>query len=129
MAEEWEDEIKCPYCGAEFQDSWEFDDHGESDEPIDCVSCDRKFLLTVHHNVQYSTFKVDCGEGKHEFTAAEFWDSDAETCARWNKDKFLGRTDHVPDRLWSRECKNCDEQEHKRAAIGSQSPWPQKQVA
>ena len=50
---DYTDEVVCPYCGYEHQDSYEYED-GE----IDCQRCDNKFNLTKEVSVSYTTEKV-----------------------------------------------------------------------
>jgi DNA-directed RNA polymerase subunit RPC12/RpoP len=47
------DLITCPWCGAEFVDSWEFED-GE----YDCNSCGKPFEVCHDVSITYSTAKV-----------------------------------------------------------------------
>lgn len=48
-------EVVCPYCGYEFEDSWEFEDDGE----FDCYGCDKTFLHSRHVSITYSTEKKE----------------------------------------------------------------------
>lgn len=57
MQTEYTDKIKCPYCGDENEDSWEYDDCCGS--KIDCGECGEEFRLTVHYQVSYTTNKVE----------------------------------------------------------------------
>jgi len=59
---EYTNEIVCPYCGAEFSDSWEF---GDDDFP-EC-DCGKKFISRRDIEVTYITEKCPClnGEAPH----------------------------------------------------------------
>lgn len=49
------DEIICPYCGYQFQDSYE---HGEySDNILECGDCEKNFSFEKNISVSYSTSK------------------------------------------------------------------------
>ncbi len=50
---EFTDEIVCPHCGNEGQDSWECSDEGESV----CEECRKGFDFVRNTSVTYSTFK------------------------------------------------------------------------
>lgn len=53
------EEIVCPYCGYEHQDSWEMED---DDGDIDCDECGKTFYFTRNVEVTYSTSRIDEGE-------------------------------------------------------------------
>ena len=59
---EYTKDIVCPHCGAEDGDSWESNDCDGNTQQ--CGSCDNDFVLAVHHEVTYSTSKVNCEEQK-----------------------------------------------------------------
>ena len=51
---EWTEDMVCPFCGAEVQDSWEYeDDRGE----VQCYDCGNIFKYERHEIVRYSTEK------------------------------------------------------------------------
>lgn len=62
--EDWDrhnytDEIVCPYCFYEFDDSWEFqDDSYDVDGPLECNSCGKEFYMYRNISVSYSTVKI-----------------------------------------------------------------------
>ncbi len=67
------DEVTCPYCGYEYNDSWEFPDDGEEE----CPECGKKFNYTRNVSVSYECYK-DCimnGE-QHDF---EWRDTNSES--------------------------------------------------
>jgi transcription elongation factor Elf1 len=47
-------EIVCPYCGYEYDDSYEYEQHGGT---TICESCEKTFEYSVHHSRTYSTEK------------------------------------------------------------------------
>ena len=51
----WTDEVVCPYCGAEFSDSWEYEDEGEEY----CEDCDKCFTYQRNVIVSYSSQKIE----------------------------------------------------------------------
>jgi hypothetical protein len=48
---EFTDGVICPYCGYALSDSWEFDDG----DCANCPKCEREFIISVHHTIEYST--------------------------------------------------------------------------
>ena len=56
------DEIVCPHCGAEFSDSFEFDESGETD----CYKCEKPFLYETHVEITYTTRKLPSKEQNEE---------------------------------------------------------------
>lgn len=56
------DEIVCPYCGYEFEDSWEYDD----DEDVECYHCEKKFHVTKNVEVTYETHRIN-EDGKVDY--------------------------------------------------------------
>lgn len=50
-------EIKCPYCGHDFIDSWEFSDC-HNDTKIECGNCENTFMMIAEPEVYYSTWKL-----------------------------------------------------------------------
>lgn len=59
-----EKNITCPYCGWEDNDSWEFD---EDEGVVTCGSCEKEFNVTRNIEVTYSTSRIECEEGKHNY--------------------------------------------------------------
>lgn len=51
---EYTDEVVCPHCGYEFNDSWEFQDF----EVVDCCECGEEFRMCRHVEVTYCTEKL-----------------------------------------------------------------------
>lgn len=63
MEHKHEDNIICPYCNYEDQDSWEFQE--ESGTQI-CGSCEKEFNVSRDIEVTYSTSRIDCEENGKE---------------------------------------------------------------
>ena len=49
------EEMVCPWCGYEFQDSWEFEEGGEHE----CYRCEKPFKFCRIIDVTYDTEKVE----------------------------------------------------------------------
>lgn len=49
------EEMVCPWCGYEFQDSWEFEEDGEHE----CYRCEKPFKFCRIIDVTYDTEKVE----------------------------------------------------------------------
>lgn len=49
------DEITCPYCGHEFQDSWDYNLTEDRYEVVECAECGMPFSATVNHITSYSS--------------------------------------------------------------------------
>lgn len=61
---DYTDNIICPYCNSEDEDSWEYDcDEGV----IACSNCNKKFNYSRSRSVAYTTSKINCGDRKHNF--------------------------------------------------------------
>ena len=120
MAEENTEEIKCPYCGYEFSDSWEYNgNHDGDDYDIECRSCNREFSMIFHLTVSYTTRRKECVEGKHEWKEPNPWEIDEEFIKR-NKHK-----ETKPYMFWTRKCENCEETQYSPYMdIGSLCPDP-----
>lgn len=59
-----EDNITCPACGWEHQDSWEFNQEDHFD--YECPECDVEFEVQVEVEVSYTTRPKDCAD-EHSF--------------------------------------------------------------
>jgi len=96
-------EVVCPYCGYEFSDSWEFDDNGG----IECYECNKNFNYNKNISVDYSTSKIKCDEGKHEYEFESEFLSYSKTDYRTDKITVL------PENEWRfieiQQCKRCDD--------------------
>ena len=53
---EYTDEVVCPWCGYEVDDSFEFEDEFGEER---CYECDKKYTYTRYTRVEYSTEKKD----------------------------------------------------------------------
>ena len=49
--ETYGDELICPWCKEIQSDCWELDDDGEE---VDCDSCGKKIIYSVHRSVSYT---------------------------------------------------------------------------
>lgn len=49
------EEIICPWCGYEFQDSWEFEENGEHE----CYGCGKSFKFSRIIDVTYDTERIE----------------------------------------------------------------------
>jgi len=73
MKHEYEDNIKCPYCDYEDNDSWEFtDEEGE----YTCGECGEEFNVSRNIEVTYSTSRIDCEENKtkHDYKIESYFE-------------------------------------------------------
>jgi len=66
---EYTDEIKCPYCNAEYEIDCDSFRHWWDDEEteFDCGECEKTFSASLHVSHSYSTYKMSCEKGKHDF--------------------------------------------------------------
>lgn len=79
------EEVVCPYCGYEFEDSWEFVD----EEITECGECGKEFIISEYVDVTYSTSKLyNCTSCNKNISYKE--DIECSKC-RTNKgfEKFL----------------------------------------
>lgn len=49
-------EIVCPYCGHEFEESWDYN-IGDNDVTIECVHCEEKFPVSSEQETFYYSAK------------------------------------------------------------------------
>ncbi len=103
-----EGSIKCPYCGYELDDSWEYTEN-DCGEKIECGECEKEFILeSVSTTIHYATEKTPCKKHKWKYVRSHLHDQKLE---------FDGsqRPKHVdiPKEQWTNsmryECENCDE--------------------
>ncbi len=66
MEHNYEENIKCPYCDWEENNSWTFE--GEEDI-YTCDNCEKEFNVTKSVSVSYSTSRLSCEDvkDKHDF--------------------------------------------------------------
>lgn len=58
-----ENKIICPYCGYEFEESWEYETGGEIElEETECYDCEKTFHLSIEYDVQYTTTRLEENE-------------------------------------------------------------------
>ena len=125
MAEEYQDEIKCPYCQHVFSESYEYvNDHCEPDE-IDCDICEKKFRIEFQRRIEFNTYRLDCGKGKHEWTS-KCTSITQKTIDRWDREDCESLKGGKPHDMWIRSCSNCEEKEYWRPdlPLKSKNPWP-----
>jgi hypothetical protein len=93
-----EHEITCPYCGYEFQDSWDYGLKDDGDEIIeDCPECGKNFHVSFCVDVNYTT-KGLCEENNEDHNW-NYFDNPVEgkenckgrnclTCGKYEFDRF-----------------------------------------
>lgn len=59
MGHTQENNIKCPYCDWEDEDSWEF---GEDSGTYTCGDCGEEFHVERSIEVTYNTSRIDCND-------------------------------------------------------------------
>jgi len=107
MEYKYEKQIKCPYCGWEDRDSWEFT---EDSGTHSCENCEREFNVERDIEVTYSTSKINCEETdeKHDYK---------------DDGVFIGKRDYsngvwadLPEKDWKYtkivKCDKCDDKEY-----------------
>ena len=97
---EYTDEIVCPYCGYEFNDSYEYGDDDTVDIGlVECQECEKEFYTTRNFIITYSTIKAKYGTCKgcgtenivienHTSTTGSYTDL-CEKCGREERTKNL----------------------------------------
>ena len=90
-SENWcNDEITCPWCGAEFSESWDYD---EDSGDVECYECEKVFSYERYVEVSYSTHRdCDQNDGKHEFKFAHHvpkYDNDCYECTKCDKRHYI----------------------------------------
>lgn len=102
-----ENNIKCPYCDWEDQDSWEF---GEDSGTHTCDRCEEEFNVTREIEVTYSTYRIDCEkkgiEHDYQFESVFIMDRKYD-CGKWID---------LPENEWTYKkimmCSICDDKEY-----------------
>lgn len=100
-----EENIKCPYCGFEDYDSWEFDQDKGTTE---CGDCGEEFNVTRDIEVTYSTSRIACEDGEHNYKFERFF---------IKKQSYLGKHEwkDLPEQNWEyfliEVCELCDDRE------------------
>jgi transcription elongation factor Elf1 len=73
----FEDNIVCPYCGYEVEDSWDIDLEDGNEEELECGDCGKVFNCEKNVRVSYTTYRPeeDCmHEGQEDETFCEYCD-------------------------------------------------------
>ena len=126
---EYTKDIVCPHCGAEDGDSWESNDNDGGTQQ--CGSCDKDFVLSVHHEVTYSTSKVNCENQEPE--KLHQWDDEldlvvttAADIERYVREGSCLATSHggKPHQFWIRTCAACGDNGYSEDVdIGGVCVW------
>jgi len=107
MAYDNEDNIKCPYCGYEDQDSWEFDQdsgvHG-------CGDCGKEFNVERDIAITYSTKKIDCKENQNEHNYK--FDDVFKSDKKYENGKFVNLPTGTFRYVKIVKCEICDDKEY-----------------
>jgi len=63
------DEIVCPYCGYEFENSYEY-----IGDLVECEECGKNFSFYTDTTIRYTTHKQPCanGDGPHNWICLSF---------------------------------------------------------
>lgn len=99
--------IECPYCDEQnaVSDAWEL---GEGEHIVQCESCEKEFIAEGEITLEFSSSRINCGEGKHKF---EEWDRNDYTADFYDRVSVRYKElcgEEICSR-WKRECENCDE--------------------
>ena len=107
MKHDSENNIMCPYCDWEDNDSWEFDD----DEGIvTCGNCEKEFNVSRDISVSYSTSKIECKDDKHDYKFNHYFKSDRQYKNReWTN---LPSSEHKYYKI--NDCTICDKTEFEQ---------------
>ncbi len=81
---EYQDEMRCPYCGEAQSDSWESAPEDECGE-ASCGHCGKEFDVAVNREVTYSTC---CKKDEHDYKVDNWHIEDMMTCVRCGDSKF-----------------------------------------
>lgn len=105
MKHEYENNIKCPYCNWEDGDSWEF---GEDYGTATCGSCSKEFNVTRNVEVTYSTSRIECEDGKHNYQLESYF----ERTRKYDK----GNWNDLPELEWTfsriEMCSECGDKQY-----------------
>lgn len=107
MEHKYENQIKCPYCDWEDNDSWEFSE--DSGVQV-CGGCEKEFNVTRNVEVTYSTSRINCEEdGKeHDYREHEYH--------LFKRDYNAGEWINLPENKWQYKridmCSICGDKEY-----------------
>lgn len=103
MEHNFERLIKCPYCDWEDDDSWEIE---EEESMITCGNCGKEFNVLRQVEVTYSTSRIECNNGDHNYKLESYFIS---------KRKYINRDwINLPESEWEYfRIEVCEECEHK----------------
>ena len=103
-----EGNIKCPHCNYEDKDSWEFEGNEGEESRVNCKSCEKEFYVERNVTVTYSTSKIECEEGKHNYKLESYFESKYDYINRQRIAK--------PESEWRwfriEVCEICDDREY-----------------
>ncbi|HAU1312532.1 TPA: hypothetical protein F8R99_14195 [Legionella pneumophila] len=52
------DEVVCPWCSYEYEDSWEFHTNEGYTVETECIECQKPFQIYIDVSVNYSTNRL-----------------------------------------------------------------------
>lgn len=56
MTNQYAEHITCPWCGYEYEDSWEYQD---DEDEMECADCGKKFSLSIRIETDYTTYRPE----------------------------------------------------------------------
>jgi hypothetical protein len=100
-----ESNIKCPYCGWEYKDSWEFD---QEEGTTECGWCEKEFNVTREIEVTYSTSIIACEDDEHSYKTESYFIKKRKYLG---KDKWKALTEQDWEYYRIEVCEICDDKE------------------
>lgn len=113
-------DIKCPYCGEEdvVSEAWEL---GEGENVVQCENCEKEFIVEGNITLEFSSSRISCGDGNHQF---EKWDRSDYDDGWHDRLGLVKRSNFEPHSLWGRSCRNCEERQVS-SRVPLYSPLPE----
>lgn len=110
MQHDYEQNIKCPYCGWEELDSWEFEgEYGVRECGLwECGRCEKEFNVAMNIEVTYATWRIECKDEEHKYKVDRY---------HIGTIKYLGGgvKEELPENEWKYyKVEVCEICEHKR---------------
>jgi hypothetical protein len=113
--------VVCPYCGYEEEDSWELDEDYYDD--YQCGRCEKKFTVKIETERFYTSEKIDCGDIdiEHNYLIDHIYLSKQEHIGKGkagaNKDGFIDLPKDKWEICYFYSCSKCDDLEIEHETI------------
>ncbi|SRR3972149_1020349 len=102
-------QIICPYCGHEDDESWNLEEEGETQKT--CESCEKEFNVEKEVSITYSTSRIECENEKHNYQLESYFIKSREHIS--GKD-WIELPEHKWEYIKIVVCDICDDKDFPR---------------